>query len=153
MEKKRILIGIAAMFAVVANFETKAAEPLPEHTEQEEEYTEPEIVRFMSDPWVMAEVSQAIRLFSQEKQEIVIRGLRVLQEFMAGNAVDIVSFMIVSGTVLGDVPQQMLDNFVEGFFRVLASTNNNERLGLLLAIAGCQRDDGGMVIEDVVETV
>ncbi|MDR3224056.1 MAG: hypothetical protein LBT03_00490 [Holosporales bacterium] len=147
MGKKRILIGIAAMFAVVANFETKAAEPLPE-------YAEPvtEMVQLTSDSWFMIELSRALIPLDSEHQDVATKLFMVFQEFINRNAVDTMVFQVPPGIVLKDVPQQMQDNLVENFFHVLTFASDAEMVGILLAIVGCQLNDDP-VIEDVEETV
>ncbi|MDR3224055.1 MAG: hypothetical protein LBT03_00485 [Holosporales bacterium] len=140
--RKRILMGMAAMFTVVAGFGAEAAAPLHEQNQ---------IVQLTSDPWFMAELSQATRSLRSEDREVVIEAFRALQEYMDRNATGVRTYLVQPGMALAAIPQRIRANLVEGFFLELASADDNGKVELLLAIAGCQPENHP-VEENVSET-
>ncbi|MDR3224052.1 MAG: hypothetical protein LBT03_00470 [Holosporales bacterium] len=147
MMKKKILIGMAVVFTVVASFGARAAAPSPRHEEPEIK-----IVQFMSDHSVQAEVINATSFFGPFYQEVVTRTLGVLQEYAIKNAIGITRFRILPEVVLPPMPDLLMNDLEIGVFEVLASANDNEKVAILLAIAGFT-PDGRYMEEDITDTV
>jgi hypothetical protein len=133
--KKKILIGVAAMLATVANFETKAAESSPFWRSAPGDPVV-EIVQLTSDSWFMDELTQATRYLNPENQMITMESFEALQKLMCRCATEKDVFLVPSNERGLRVPQVIKEDLVKGFFEVLKLANDPDKAELLLTFAG-----------------